>query len=191
MIDEKLKIIANYLREAFSGTPKVRRYYATDNTRFVDILSTPHSDKVSYLGTIGCSSRKMTGQPEGTREMRVELITAINDNYENIMAETLSFLTFCLDTDKAFYKPGTIIENAIQSDKAKKVRHIYLCDPFLWENGLPCLQFDTYPVAFLYALPITDAENNYCNANGIQSFEKLLASNGGVKYNNFNRESLV
>ena len=191
MIDEKLKTIANYLREAFCGTPKVQRYYAADNNRFVDILSTPHDDKVSYLGTIGCSSRKMKGQPEGTREIRVEIITAINENCENIMAETLSFLTFCLDTDKAFYIPGTIIENAIPSEKTKNVKHIYLCDPFLWDNGLPCLQFDTYPVAFLYALPITDAEKEYCSKNGVKNFENLLSSNGGVKYNDFNRKSLV
>ncbi len=191
MIDNQLIVIANYLREAFTGTPSVHRYYAADNVRYVDIITTPHDDNVTYLGTIGCSNRKMKGQPRNQREIRVEIITAVDTEYTELMAETLSFLTFCLDTDKVFYHPGVVIENSIPTSPLTKMRHIYLCDPFLWENGLPSIQFEKYPVAFLYALPITDAEIKYHMKNGINSFEGLLQKDGGIDYNNLSRKSQI
>ncbi len=191
MIDKKLIVIANYLRDAFTGTPSVHRYYAADNVRYVDIITTPHDDNVTYLGTIGCSNRKMKGQPKTQHEIRVELISAVDAEYTELMAETLSFLTFCLDTDKAFYYPGLIIENAIPPSPLTKIRHIYLCDPFLWEDGLPSIQFEKYPVAFLYALPITNSEMEYQMKNDIKSFEQLLQKDGGIDYNNLRRKSQI
>lgn len=191
MIDQNLLKIANYLRATFDGTPSVRRCYASDESkRFVDIISTPHPDRVTYLGTIGCSSRKMKGQPAGQKEIRVELLSAVDSKYVDEMSKILGFLTFCLDTEAAFYRPGLIIENAIEMPKSA-MKHIYLCDPFLWDDGLPSLPLDDYPVAFLYALPISDGECKYHSEKGHSAFEKLLAKGDGVKYNDLSRASLV
>ena len=187
MIDYKLKQIANYLRDTFVGEPKVQRYFAEDNVRFIDIIKTNHSDNVTYLGTIGCSNRKMKGQSASQPQIRVELISAVEDKYAELMAETLGFLTFCLDTDKCFYHPGLVIENAIPESRLTVMRHIYLCDPFLWEKGLPSLHINEYTVAFIYALPITEEEKNFHAKYGINAFEKLLHKNGGVDYQNLNR----
>lgn len=186
-MDTQMLTIANYLREAFAGTPAVHRYFAADNVRYVDIIKTPHDDNVTYLGTIGCSNRKMKGQPSKQQEIRVELISAVDAKYTEIMSETLGFLTFCLDTDKAFYHPGVVVENAIPESSITKMRHVYLCDPFLWEEGLPSIRLGKYPVAFLYAMPITDDEFQYYVENGLEAFDIFLGGDGGVDYANLNR----
>lgn len=186
-MDNQLLVIANYLREVFAGTPVVHRYYATDNVRYVDIIKTPHGDNVTYLGTVGCSCRKMEGQPANQQEVRVELISAVESIYEEIMAETLGYLTFCLDTDKAFYHPGLVVDNAIPKSPITMMRHVYLCDPFLWDEGLPSIHLEKYPVAFLYVMPMTNNEYQCYKRNGIKDLELLLQQNGGVDYTNLCR----
>ena len=186
MIDENSKKIANYLRAAFSGSPSVQRYFAADNVRYVDIIKTPHDDKVTYVGTIGGFKRKMKGAPKGAETIRIELISAVDEQYTEIMAETLSFLILCLDTDKAFYRPGMVVDNAIPENDITLMRDIYLCSPFLWEDGFQSLQIEDSNVAFLYALPITKAERAFFDTHDVNDFEKMLSDNN-VKYFDLSR----
>lgn len=174
MIDENSKLIANYLKDAFVGTPSVQRYYASDNIRFVDIIKTPHKDNVTYIGTIGGFRRKMKGQPKLQSEIRVEIVTAVQENYTEIISQTLGFLILSLDTDRKFYRPGTIVEDAIPENALTTMRHVYLCDPFLWDNGLPSLKINNVPVAFLYVLPITEREKELYEKVGTNAFEEYL-----------------
>ena len=174
MIDENSKLIANYLKDAFVGMPTVQRYYASDNIRFVDIIKTPHKDNVTYIGTIGGFRRKMKGQPKSQSEIRVEMVTAVQENYTEIISQTLGYLILSLDTNKKFYRPGTIVEDAIPDNAITTMRHVYLCDPFLWNNGLPSMEINNIPVAFLYALPITTKEKELYEKLGTVSFEEYL-----------------
>ena len=174
MIDENSKLIENYLKDAFSGTPSVQRYYAADNIRFVDIIKTPHQDNVTYIGTIGGFRRKMKGQPKSQSEIRVELVSAVQDSYTEIISQTLGFLILSLDTDKNFYRLGVIVENAIPANAITTMRHVYLCDPFLWDNGLPSLKINNVPLVFLYVLPITESEKEFYEKAGANVFEEYL-----------------
>ncbi len=186
MIDEKSKQIACYLKESFSGTPEVQRYLATDNVRYVDIIKTSHSDDVTYIGTIGGFRRPMKGQPIGKTKIRVEFLTAVKKQYTEIMAQTLGFLTFCLDTEMLYYHPGMVVENAIPDTNLTSMRHIFLCDPFLWKNGLKGIKMDDYVVAFLYALPITDSEKDYCLKHGSEALENIFQEKN-ISYFELNR----
>ena len=186
MIDENSKKIANYLRAAFAGTPSVQRYLAMDNVRYVDIIKTPHTDHVTYLGTIGGFKRKMNGAPAGAETIRVELISAVNERCTEIMAQTLSFLILCLDTDKVFYHPGMVVDDAIPKNDLTIMRDVYLCNPFLWDDGLKSLQIEDYDVAFLYVLPITQQEKAFYDAHGAAEFEKRLYENH-IEYFDLNR----
>ena len=174
MIDKNSKLVANYLRKAFAGTPEVQRYLAEDNVRFVDIIKTPHQDKITYVGSIGGFKRTMKGRNSANPEIRVEFLSAVQERYTEIMAQTLGYLVFCLDTEKISYHPGMIVENAIPENKLSNMRHIYLCDPFLWDNGLKSMCFDDFVLAFLYAMPITEEEKNFFDKNGADAFENYL-----------------
>lgn len=181
MVDNKSKQIAYYLRDHFYGDPTVQRYWTTDNKRFVDIIKTTHNDNVTYIGTIGGFRRKMTMSTDKKTNISVEFVTAVQDCYTEIMSQTLGFLVFCLDTDNVCYHPGMVVENAIPENNLTGMRHIYLCNPFLWENGLPSLKIENYPTAFLYAMPITDKENELFDQEGPDVFEEYL-SKEGIKY---------
>ena len=121
MIDKNSKLVANYLRKAFAGTPEVQRYLAEDNVRFVDIIKTPHQDKITYVGSIGGFKRTMKGRNSANPEIRVEFLSAVQERYTEIMAQTLGYLVFCLDTEKISYHPGMIVENAIPENKLSVV----------------------------------------------------------------------
>lgn len=174
MIDENSKIIANYLRKAFNDKPTVQRYLAQDNVRYVDIIKTFHSDGISYVGTIGGYRRKMKSPTKEANKIKVELISAVEKKYTEIIAQTLSFLILCLDTDNLFYQPGMIIEDAIPENDITNMRDVYLCNPFLWKNGLPSINILDNIIAFLYVLPITEKEKSFYNSNGANEFEKYL-----------------
>ncbi len=175
MIDKNAKLVANYLRKAFSGSPEVQRYMANDNVRYVDIIKTAHPDKITYVGTIGGFRRTMRGGAQsGNPEIRVEILSAVQTAYVEIMAQTLGYLIFCIDTDNVFYHPGMIVENAIPENRFSNMHHVYLCDPFLWENGLKSICFDNFTLAFLYAMPITDEEKVFFEKNGTEAFENYL-----------------
>ena len=177
MIDKNSKLVANYLRHAFVGTPSVQRYLAMDNVRYVDIIKTPHIDHVTYLGTIGGFKRKMAGSPLEAKSIRVEFVSAVNEQYTEVMAETLSFLILCLDTDKVFYHPEMVVDGAIPQNKLTSMRDVYLCDPFLWNEGLSCLQIENSNVVFLYVLPITQKEKMFYDMHGADEFENMLQEN--------------
>lgn len=186
MIDKDSKLVANYLRQAFAGTPEVQRYFAKDNVRYVDIIKTPHPDQITYVGTIGGFRRPMKGATPDSLEIRVEVLSAVKNSYVEIMAQTLGFLILSLDTDKIIYRPGMVVENAIPENRSSNMRHIYLCDPFLWENGLKSMCFDNFALAFLYAMPITDKEKEIFDKNGADALESFLQKNN-VPYFDMNR----
>ena len=153
----------------------------------MDIIKTPHKDGVTYLGTIGGFKRKMKGASNETEAIRVELISAVGEHYAEIMAQTISFLILCLDTDKVFYSPGMIVDDAIPENNITLMRDIYLCDPFLWRDGLRSLQIEHYNVAFLQALPITKSEKAFYDTHGADEFEKKLHENH-IEYFDLNRD---
>jgi hypothetical protein len=79
------------------------------------------------------------------------------------------------------------VNYAIPESPIAKTRHVYLCDPFLWDEGLPSIRFGKYPVAFLYVMPITNGEYQCFKRNGIKALDLLLQENGGVDYPNLCR----
>jgi len=183
---DKIREITGYLKECFAGDPAVKRYFAPDRMRFVDILRAPHEEGITHLGTVGCFERRMKGLSEDLPDVRAELVTAVDDRFAELMAETLAGLTFRLDDEVLLYHPNVLIENAIPGNDLTEMRHIYFCHPFLWVNKIPRLQFDEYNVVFLYALPISDPELKIFKKYGALAFEDLLQNNE-IRYNDLTR----
>ena len=186
---DKIKEITAYLQECFAGDPTIRRYFSPDSKSFVDILRTPHENGITHLGTIGCFERRMKGLSEDLPDVRAELITAVDNKYAGLMAETLADLTFRLESEILLYHPNVLIQNAIPENTLTKMRHIYFCHPFLWVDKIPRLQFDEYNVVFLYALPVSDTELEFFSKYGALAFEDLLQNNE-IRYNDLARRSV-
>ena len=155
----------------------------------IQVLKTSHPDGVTYLGSIGGFLRQMQSTFFIERKLRVELISAVASSYEDLMSSVLVSLVARMGDPKCEYKPETIISNVISLD-GSEMKHVYLCDPFLWKNGLPSISVDGYTIAFLYVLPISDAEVRYLTEFGSQEFENNLEARN-VAYYDLGRSSFV
>ena len=182
------KTIQKYLSKAFAGTDTIMEAIPDSRGR-IQVLKTSHPDGVTYLGSIGGFLRQMQASFFVERKLRVELISAVSSGYEDLMSSVIVSLVSRMGDPTCEYKPETIIPNVISLD-GSEMKHVYLCDPFLWENGLPSISVDGYTIAFLHVLPISDAEVRYLTEFGSQEFEKMLEARN-VAYYDLGRSSSV
>lgn len=180
--------IRKYLSKAFAGNDTIMEAIPDSGER-IQVLKTSHPDGVTYLGSIGGFLRQMQSPFFVERNLRVELISAVSSGYEDLMSSVLVSLVARMGDPKCEYKPETVISNVI-SLEGSEMKHVYLCDPFLWENGLPSISVDGYTIAFLHVLPISDAEVRYLTEFGPQEFENNLEARN-VAYYDLGRSSSV
>ena len=182
------KTIQKYLSKAFAGNDTIMEFIPDSGER-IQVLKTSHPDGVTYLGSIGGFLRQMQSSFFVERKLRVELISAVSSGYEDLMSSILVSMVSRMGDPQCEYKPETIVSNVISLD-GSEMKHIYLCDPFLWEKGLPSISIDGYTIAFLHALPISDAEVRYLTEFGSHEFENNL-ENRNVAYYDLGRSSSV
>lgn len=183
------KRIQKYLSKAFVGDDEILEFPPDSGEETIRVLKTLHPDGVTYLGSIGGFARQMRSSFFVERKLRVELISAVSTGYEDLMSSLLVSLVKRMGDPKCEYKPQTIISNVISLD-GSEMKHIYLCDPFLWANGLPSISIDGLTVAFLHVLPISEAEARYLSEFGPNEFENALEAKN-VAYYDLGRISSV
>ena len=172
--------IRKYLIKAFAGNDTIMEAIPDSGER-IQVLKTSHPDGVTYLGSIGGFLRQMQSPFFVERNLRVELISAVSSGYEDLMSSVLVSMVSRMSDPTCEYKPETVISNVISLD-GSEMKHVYLCDPFLWENGLPSISVDGYTIAFLHVLPISDAEVRFLAEFGAQEFENNLEARNVAYY---------
>lgn len=172
--------IRKYLSKAFAGNDTIMEAIPDSGER-IQVLKTSHPDGVTYLGSIGGFLRQMQSPFFVERNLRVELISAVSSGYEDLMSSVLVSMVSRMSDPTCEYKPETVISNVISLD-GSEMKHVYLCDPFLWENGLPSISVDGYTIAFLHVLPISDAEVRFLAEFGAQEFENNLEARNVAYY---------
>ena len=188
---DALRCIAQHLATFFAGIPNVGRFrIPASPDKTIDILTTRHEDGISYLATLGCSlipNGKNGPMARGKKPIRIEFITAVNEEFEDAIVETLGNLRLALEVADGGFSPGTLVQGVLPDGFSMK--HAYLCDPFLWDEGLPSKDMGDYFVAFLYLLPISDKEREKALKTSSEKFEDALAKRN-VPYFDLNRTSI-
>ena len=69
--------------------------------------------------------------------------------------------------------PGLIIKNIVKEYIDADMKHILLNDPFMWDNARSFSVGDI-TVAWLMAIPVSDAEMAYADKHGVEALEDLL-----------------
>ena len=54
------------------------------------------------------------------------------------------------------------------------MKHLFFTSPSLWQDNLETLDLETKKVAWLMAVPISEAERQYKEANGADALEDLF-----------------
>jgi hypothetical protein len=188
-----LSKLALYLDQKFQGKADLARYETdrSPHTNFLDIITTRHPDHVTYIGTIGCSMIPIQRSQNEPEDWRIEFVTAINEDSEEILTDSmLSLVTMMSHLENNCCYPGLVIRDAFPEECPSPLKHLLLVYPFLWEDGLPSISVKNTQIRFLQLLPISDAEADFVSANGYDAFEDKLAE-AEVLYNDFYRQSCV
>lgn len=171
-INTEDKLIAQTAARAFGGEPTVTRYWDDAHVNFVDILACQNSpwDALTSYSTIG-TSKADWGWTSDNVPLRVEIVGACASQvsfFPNILA-TCSFQI--LNSGSTCY-PGAIFRNLVSMYSASSLmRHILFVSPFLWDAQLQTLVLADKKVAWLSAVPISDAELQFVSTHGTDELE--------------------
>lgn len=169
------KEIAKYELSFIGGTPKVIEYLNDNETKKIDILICSNGYILSNIvyATIGLANTNI-GKIAGNKVLRTEIIMLGTE--DEIFANILSSVAFLIqDFEDCGY--GMIINDVVSTyiDNTK-LQHVILLHPVFWDKYKQ-LETEDEIVTWLMAVPITEDEKQYINANSLEAFEKLLESN--------------
>jgi antitoxin YqcF len=170
------KALAIYLKDLFEGNATVIRYWDDAHHSSVDILScedTPEKG-ITSIGTIGLSETSISLE-SGGKSLRVELImTFMADQLDG--PNILSTCAFNVINSGMEIMPGSIFPRVLELYRpTSSMKHVLFSSPFIWE--METQEFTDKKVAWLHAIPISDAEYQYALANSSDDLETVLEEN--------------
>ncbi|MFZ4604885.1 MAG: suppressor of fused domain protein [Caulobacter sp.] len=157
----------------FDGEPTVYTWWDDGRKNSVDILSCKDSpgEGLTAYATLTLSNHSLKGVEN---DLRAELVGACRSEV-TAFASVLSTCAFSVIADGALLGPGVVFEGALAFyEPGTTVPHILFVPPFFWETGPKTLALPTRTVAWLQALPISDAELAHVKAEGAQSLLDLM-----------------
>lgn len=174
-VSSENKIIAKTVATVFGGHPKVTCFWDENEKNHVDILTCegqPQKGVTSY-STIGLSDAPLI---KGEEEfgVRLELVGACASSCQDF-GNVLSTAAFCIVNSKWFCSPGVIFPDIVSMyDCSSTMQHLFFAPPFLWSDELKTLELDSKTVAWLLAVPISEAELRYAESEGTEKLEELF-----------------
>jgi antitoxin YqcF len=120
---------------------------------------------VTSYGTVGLSDYSLLDR--GTEYPgRCELVGACASTYQRF-GNIISSCAFNIMKDQEFAYPGRIFGRVVAMyHRSLQMRHVMFTQPFLWDEELGTAELPGKTVAFLLAVPISDAELQYARSFG-------------------------
>lgn len=159
--------------EAFGGEPNVHTWWDEERKRSIDILSCVGSpgEGLTAYATLTLSNHSLKAVEN---DLRVELVAAYRSNVATF-PQMLSTCAFNVIENGAVVGPGAVFQGALSFyEPATTVPNILFAPPFFWAGGPKTLFMPTRTVAWLLALPISDAEFEHVKAEGYRSLLDLM-----------------
>ncbi len=172
---EANKQVAQTVRGVFGGARfKVINYLDKDEKSEIYVMhctETPEPGLISYC-TIGLSDYPDDGY-EVNPPLGVEIIAVSNDPD---FGEVVSTAAFCVINSGYKARPGGAFPGVVKLHHPDTtVPHLMFVEPYLWdEQALASRPYGGKTVAWLQAVPITDAETQYLLDNGPEALNQLF-----------------
>lgn len=169
------KQIAKAAFQVFGGKPSVVKYWDDQQKNDVDILSCPDRPQagVTSYSTIGLSDASI-GLTSDEVPLRVEIVGACGSAFAGY-ANVLATCAFDVMEANAECRPGAVLRDAVAVNVPDvEMKHVWLVPPFLWEEELKTLEFPSMKVAWLLAVPISEAERAFAEEQGAEALESLF-----------------
>lgn len=183
------KALAVYLRSMIGGRPTVTQFWDDARHASIDIMHVENAPNqgISTVATLGLSETAI-GLESGGKSLRVEMLmsyrTSQNDG-ENI----LSTCAFNVINSAMAINPGAIFPRVLELYRPHgEMKHILFSSPYLWD--LQTQDFANKKVAWLVAIPISDAEYELALSEGSDALETLLEQHDADVFD-LDRESVL
>lgn len=176
------KLIANNALKIFNAKPRIFRFADENEIKNVDLMICDDcpDDGVTSYGTIGLFNCNI-GLTYNEKPLRSEILAACDSSVKDF-ANIVASATFEIMDRKNAY-PGYIIDDIVSMYIGKsEMEHILLTYPFLW-NNTQNLPFDDMTVAYLMAVPVSNAEKKFCQQNGLDALETVFEEKQTDIYN--------
>ena len=165
--------ISRVATATFGGAQDVHTWWDSGREHSVDILTcdgTPDEGLAIYA-TLNLSNHPLK---DVENDLRVELVAACPSDVVAI-PQMLSTCAFNVIINGAIMGPGVVLPGALSLHAPETtVPHILFTPPVFWAGALRTLVMANRTVAWLLALPITDAEFDYVKAKGYQALVDLI-----------------
>ncbi|RZS37448.1 suppressor of fused protein SUFU [Herbihabitans rhizosphaerae] len=173
------KAIARTLAAAFEHEkPPVIHYWDDNRNSSVHVLSAADrpTDGVTSYGTVGLSNHPMLVDGEEFHA-RVEVLGACASDIE-YFGNVMSTAAFNVINSGASVLPGAVHAGAIAMyDENVTMKHLLFAPTFIWGDEPHTMYLRDKTVAFLFAVPISDAELEYAEENGTEQLEDMFEQN--------------
>ena len=172
-VTEENRQIARTVAEVFGGAPAVHTWWDAEKKHSVDILSSEGSPApgVTAYATVNLSNTALT---DAANDLRVELLGACKSDVEGFPG-MLSTCAFNVIENGAVIAPGVIFPDVVTTyELSTTLKHILFVPPFFWGEAPETLRMPKRTVAWLLALPISDAELEHLVAKGVPSLMDIM-----------------
>ncbi|WP_422773617.1 suppressor of fused domain protein [Plantactinospora sp. WMMC1484] len=169
------KAIARTVAAVFGGSPRVVEYLDADGASRVAVLhSTDHPwPGVTAYCTIGLSDLALPR--EVSPPLGVELLAACDSALHPRFAEALSTAAFFWINDGWEPEPGACFREVLRMHLPDtRFPHFFLTDPYLWEGEFRSTAVGDKTVAWLLAVPVSEAEADHAEQHGPDALEELF-----------------
>lgn len=177
-VSEEAQQVARALANAFrvgpgaDSQPQVRRYGDEGDKSTVDLLLCADSPVkgITAYGTVRLSDHSLGL----TDDLRAEIIAAFPSDRPDC-DKVVATCAFNVINDGAPLRPGAIHGEAMgMYGLSTTLRHVMFVSPFLWGRQPETLKLANRTVAWLMAVPISEAERAYAAREGANALENLF-----------------
>lgn len=179
--DDNKKVL-EYLETITGPATEINEYWDEDDKHSIDLIAVVGApdEGITTYSTLGLSDTD-TGETLDGMKLGAEIIIAADSNREEA-ANILAICAFNMIKEDFEIGPGVIFADAAaaylpQSD----MKHVMFVAPFLWELETQDLQ--DKKVAWLQAIPISEAELEYAEEHGTEALEDLFVEKQIDVYN--------
>jgi hypothetical protein len=173
-VSETAKTTAKRAAAAIGGAPSVHIYWDEDERSHVGLLSSAdRPDRgVTTYSTVGLAEHPVHRNDE-EMPFRLEFCGACRSEFA-AFDQIIATAAFFVINSKWYCEPGMIFDGLVSMyDASSTMEHLLFLPPFLWED-LSEFHVDDLTVAWLLAVPISDAERGYAVRHDWNKLEDLF-----------------
>ena len=170
---------------------QIETYWDESKENWIDLVICPNcpTAQIKSYATLALSDFPI-GKTESDVPLGVEILASIHQKW-SAFANILAACAFNIIIDQASCFPGMVYPDVVEAFHPEvTMKHILFVPPFGWETEFETLEFDSKCVAWLLAVPISEAEFKYAQENGSEMLQALFQERQ-INIYDLNRESVV